>query len=307
MRNTISRNVLAASQEANANLQRLMFSTLVTFGILAILCTRSFAQSTASAAKVAKPTPCATTISKCGCAITKKGIYTVSADLSSSDGLTPDNRCIEIQTSNVILNLGSHKVTGPGGVNTDVGIDVKHGANNDALVGDAVTPALVMAWGTGVHVGGNNELFSNIHADSNDSFGFELDGSSNDRLVDWEANSPEGTFGLWIRSGNNNLVTKGTANTNGEAGIFVGCADAASTAGEDCKGAGKSTGNDVIDNTVDTNIHYGVALDSNAAQTLVNGNSGSGNGVHDLFDDSPSCGSNTWLDDSGTKSDLCVE
>jgi len=282
-----------------------MLLMLLTLAIVASLYGHARAQSRDAARK--KPTPCSTTISKCGCVITKKATYTVAADLSSTDGLTPDGDCIEIQVSNVILNLGTHKVAGPGGANVDVGIDVKHGSNNDTLLGDAVAPADVTEWGTGVYVAGNNEIVSNVHADSNDSFGFELDGSSNDRFTDWEASNPEGTYGLWIRNGSDNFITKGNASGNGDSGIFVGCADIASTAGEDCKRVTKSVSNDLIDNTADSNKNYGIGLDLNDSQTLVNADSGSGNGVHDLFDDSPSCGSNTWLDDSGTASDTCIE
>src|SRR5579864_681265 len=147
-------SILGAFRFTNGGgLKRSILSTLVILAILAILCGHGFAQSTAAAK--AKPIACATTISKCGCAITKKGIYTVSADLSSSDGLTPDNDCIEIQTSNVIVNFGTHKLTGPGGVNSDIGVDLKHGSNNDTLVGDGATPALVTGWGTGVYMAGN--------------------------------------------------------------------------------------------------------------------------------------------------------
>ena len=254
-----------------------------------------------------KPKICASTISTCGCLVNKKGRYDVTADLKSTDGLTPDGACIEIQASNVLLNLGIHDITGPGGTNTDIGIDVKHGSNNDTVLGSATTPPLVTEWGTGVYIGGNSGVFSNVHADLN-NVGFELDGASSDRLTGWESSNPEGTFGLWIRNGSDNFVTDGVANSNGDSGIFVGCADVASTAGEDCKGAkSKSVGNDLVNDVVDSNKNYGIALDSNASQTVVDAISGSSNGFHDLFDNSPSCGSNQWVDDSGTKSDACID
>ena len=282
---------------------------LLVFAGLAIIAGpkgHAFGQQLGQVAKV-KPKICAATISTCGCEITKKGRYDVTADLSAAGGLTPDGDCIEIQASNVLLNLGTHAITGPGGANTDIGIDVKHGSNNDTVLGGITTPPLVTEWQTGVYIGGNNGVFSNVHADLNGVAGFELDGASSDRLTGWEANNPGGTFGLWIRNGTDNFVTDGVANSNGDSGIFVGCADVASTAGEDCKGAKKSVGNDLVNDVVDSNKNYGIALDSNASQTVVNALSGSSNGFHDLFDDSPSCGSNQWLDDSGTKSDPCIE
>jgi hypothetical protein len=272
---------------------------VMTIGMVAGFHASAFAQ----AAKP-KPTICAATIDKCGCEVTKKGLYKVTADLKSTDGLTPDGDCNEVASSNVILNLGNHSLTGPGGSSTDTGIDVKHLANNDTVL-VSVAFATITCWETGVYTGGNNGTFSNLDTDSNDKTGIEFDGASSNRLTDWDA-SHEGTFGLWIRKGGNNFITQGHADSNRD-GIFVGCGDA--VGGEDCKGAGIDKANDLVDNETGSNSRYGLALDSNAAQTVVNATSASGNTSDDLFDGSASCGTDTWLDnDFSTSNDVgCIE
>lgn len=277
-----------------------MAATLAAITIATMLYSVAFAQE----AK-AKPTACTNTISACGCQITKKGLYKVSQSISSSDGLTPDGDCIEVKSSNVILNLGSFDITGPGGANADRGIDVVHGSNNDTIVGGS-SFATISGWETGVYTGGNNGTFSNIDADSNDLAGIELDGASGNRITDWDA-SAEVTFGLWIRKGGNNFVTQGFASADRD-GIFVGCGDAAG--GEDCKGAaGTDKANDLVDNETDSNSRYGLALDSNAAQTVINATSASGNASDDLFDDSADCGTDTWVDNNfSTSNDVgCID
>ena len=281
-----------------------VFSSSVVALVAAIGMLAGFDASAFAQAVKPKPNICAATITTCGCQIKKKGLYKVTADLKSSDGLTPDGDCIEVASSNVILNLGNHSLTGPGGNNSDIGVDIKHGSNNDTIVG-GVTFATIPGWGVAVYDGGNNGTLSNLDTDSNETAGIEFDGASSNRLTDWDA-SHEGTFGLWIRKGGNNFVTQGSADSNRD-GIFVGCGDAA---GEDCKGAsGIDKGNDLVDNETDSNSRYGLALDSNAAQTVVNATSASGNASDDLFDDSADCGTDTWLDNSfSTSNDVgCIE
>lgn len=257
-------------------------------------------QTTASA----KPVVCGNHIASCGCVIKKKGRYDLDADLSSSQGLNPANDCLEVATSNVILNLGAHKITGPGLPNTDMGIVIKNGANNATVVGAAAF-ATISGWNVGLYNHGNNGSLSNIDASSND-IGIEFDHASGDRLTDWVANN-EDTFGLWIRNGNNNFVTEGHAN-NDDIGILVGCKDLATTGGEDCGGAGKSSGNDLVDESVSSNTKYGIALDSNTTGSVINAVNGSSNGIDDLFDDNNACGSNEWVDNTGTKVDpTCTE
>lgn len=112
-----------------------VFRNFVIALVTAIGMVAGFDVSAFAQAVKPKPNICATTITTCGCQINKKGLYKVTADLKSSDGLTLDGDCIEVASSNVILNLGNHSITGPGGSNSDVGIDVKHGSNNDTIVG----------------------------------------------------------------------------------------------------------------------------------------------------------------------------
>ena len=253
-----------------------------------------------------KPTSCTATISACGCTITKSGVYTVSADLNSSQGLNPDGDCLDIKVSKVTLNLGSHSITGPGGMTTDIGIQDLHSSNNDNIVGSQAL-AKISGWATGVQLRGNAIVLSSVDASSNKLDGIELNGSSNDHVANWTANN-EGSIGLWIKLGSNNFVTHGNANSNDDTGILVGCVNGG-VAGEDCTGAkGASKGNDIVDDSTLSNSKYGVALESNASGTLVNSVSASGNTTDDLLDATGGCGSNEWVDDSfTTHSENCID
>jgi hypothetical protein len=58
-------------------------------------------------------TACDASISACGCTITKSGTYTLTANLSSTQGLTATGDCIDIKASNVILNGHNFNIIGP--------------------------------------------------------------------------------------------------------------------------------------------------------------------------------------------------
>ena len=56
-------------------------------------------------------TACATSISACGCTITKSGTYTVTADLFEHAGTHGGGDCIAIKASKVILNTADFSIT----------------------------------------------------------------------------------------------------------------------------------------------------------------------------------------------------
>lgn len=248
---------------------------------------------------VSADTSCTNTISACGCVISVRGLYTVTASLNSTQGLTSKGDCITIDAEHVRLDLGNHSITGPGGSNSDTGIRVKQSAHNDTIVGGP-SFAIISGWNVGLYIGGTAGTYSNVDTDSNDVAGIEINSSADfpsNRLTDWTA-SHEGEFGLWIRNGGDNFVTEGHADSNRD-GIFVGCSDAS---GKSCTGALKAQGNDIMDNEASSNSRYGIALDRNARETVVNANTASGNTSDDLFDDSAACGSNHWLNNIFTTS-----
>lgn len=250
--------------------------------------------TTYAAQKVAA---CSKSITACGCQVKKPGTYNVTADLSSSQGLTPDGDCIEVKASRVTLDLNSHAISGPGGTNTDIGIDVMKGSNYDTIVGGS-PDAKVSGWETGVEDSGRNDSLTEIDASSNSLDGVEISKGSNDQLTSWSADN-NGTFGAWIKQGSGDSLSGGGAHGNGLAGIFVGCS-AGGPSGEDCSGEGESKNNDLHDDSVDQNGSYGIALDSNSADTTVDSVSGSGNGSDDLLDDS--CSGDSFSSDSFSSS-----
>src|SRR5207302_2777010 len=75
-------------------------------------------------AKRVRTTPCGSRISSCGCTMEVGGLYTVTADLSASQGLTSRGACLDINDSNTTLNLKKFAVTGSG---TGIGIHILAG------------------------------------------------------------------------------------------------------------------------------------------------------------------------------------
>jgi hypothetical protein len=57
-------------------------------------------------------TACVSPIASCGCTITKSGFYILANDLSSSQGLTAKNGCIDIKAPKVVLNTGKPVTSG---------------------------------------------------------------------------------------------------------------------------------------------------------------------------------------------------
>jgi len=257
------------------------------------------AAGTASSAQAV--TSCPTAIKACGCQIKKKGTYSVTADLNAAQGLTPDGDCIELKASRVTLHLNSHQITGPGGSSSDIGIDIRSGSNYDSIDGGS-PDAAISGWKTGVESSGKDDTLSGIDASSNSLDGIEINKGSNNQLTSWSA-ANNGAFGAWIKQGSGNSLSQGSATGNGKGGVLVGCSSGGPS-GEDCTGAGESKTNDLHDDSVDSNGDYGVALDTNSADTTVDTVSGSGNGSDDLLDDS--CSGDSFVGDSfGNSSNSC--
>jgi len=281
-------------------------------GALAVFATPLFAQDAANSAATiaqdaanpaARDTACVTPITACGCVITKPGVYQIANNLSSSQGLTSKSDCLDIKASGVVLDMGSNEIAGPGGSNPDVGIRVLQGSINDTLAGGATFP-LIDGWGVGLLISGKNGVYSNIASSNNAFAGFEImsgnASANNNKLIDWDAIN-DGTFGLWIRSGLNTLLTEGFAAGNTTAGIFVGCSKTG-VSGQSCKGATKSAFTDIIDVETDSNT-FGTVLDKGSTNNVINDIGAHGNTTDDLFDNNSSCDSNAWFGNSfGTSS-----
>ncbi len=248
---------------------------------------------------------CVDPIKTCGCAITKAGLYHVTAALNSTQGLTSAGNCLEVRASNVTLDLNNNNISGPGAATAvGAGIYVKGGAANVNVVGGPGF-SIITGWAAGIDSDSNNGTYSNIYANQN-SVGFEFLHSTYNNVTDWAAYDNT-NVGLWIRQGRKNFVTEGVAsNSKGttpqKIGILLGCGAGAVAAGVNCSGksAPSSTQNAIVDNDADDNGQYGIALDTNATKNLINGVVGSGNVTADLYDGNAGCDSNNWVNNSAT-------
>lgn len=244
---------------------------------------------------------CSTAIQACGCQIKKRGTYSVVADLDATQGLTPDGDCIELKAPRVTLNLNSHKITGPGGTNSAIGIDIRSGSNYDSINGGSPDASL-SGWQTGIEDSGRRDTLSAVDTSSNGLDGIEINQGRYDQVTSWNADN-NGAFGAWIKQGSGNSLAQGSANGNGKAGIFIGCS-AGGPSGEDCTGESASKGNDLQDDSTDSNGEFGVALDSNSADSTIDTVTGSNNATDDLLDDS--CSGDSFSGDSfASSSDGC--
>jgi hypothetical protein len=246
------------------------------------------------------PSPdCALEIAACGCTIRQRGMYTLTADVSVADGLTPEGACLEVRAPNVVLDLNDHSITGPSTPNDYIGIDVAPGSNDDTIVGGA-TQGHVAFWNIDVLIRANGADISGVAGTNSYLASFKLEHASHNVLREWVATSD--VVGLWIESGDDNTVTTGDARFMTYAGIFVGC-----MGGYENKCIGRASGNTIANDESDWNSRYGVGLGTGAARTVINGVTAFGNGLDDLYDSNPQCGTDVWFRDTfGTASDPCL-
>jgi parallel beta-helix repeat protein len=106
---------------------------------------------------------CKPNISSCGCTIITTGIYTVTENLTSSQGLTALSDCIDITAPNTILRLKGHSLTGVGQANeraiylqSTATSSIVEGADNSGTPPESPLPDLY-----GLHGGPVAELFAN--------------------------------------------------------------------------------------------------------------------------------------------------
>jgi len=288
----------------------------------------AYAEDSEAAGKVVA---CTATISSCGCTVTKGGLYKVNAALSSSQGLTALNGCIDIKASNVTLDTGeetstgrttfnAYPITGPGGATpTGIGIHVLKGSNNDFIE----LPSHVDGWDVGILVQGNSNIFDDFDADGNGTAGVEVVGGTGNNISDFDADgngtagveveggkgnnintfqaTGNGTYGVSVSGGSSNQVNDADITGNGTAGVLVGCSGSSSSA---CNS--KST--KIFDLGSTGNGKYGIAIESGSTGNNVTETGSSGNGTDDLFDGNSGCDSDLWyFNDFNTASASCID
>ena len=141
--------------------------------------------------------------------ITQPGEYHVTADFTG---------CVDIQASNVHLNLGGHTIAGPAGCFAGVTIDI--GATNVHVNHGTVTGGFEV--GVFLAQGANNNHVNNIQS-TNNEFGIFVSPNSNNNLINGNTASNNGTAGIAVFViAQGNLIVGNTAQNNGSADMLDG-------------------------------------------------------------------------------------
>jgi hypothetical protein len=177
-------------------------SRLIMFGSAAMFVVSTWIISPSlGRAQESKTTACATSIAACGCTITKTGTYTITADLSSTQGVTSAGDCIAIKASNVILNTKGHAITGPGsGTSTGAGIDVLKISSGAFIEANSNLDD----WKYGLEVQGKNTIVDGSE-EAHNVVGVFLNGATGANINDFEADNNT-VYGVWIKGGKGNQV-----------------------------------------------------------------------------------------------------
>jgi hypothetical protein len=314
----------------------------IGLGALAMLAV-ALAPSGASAAA------CALSIPTCGCTINSPGTYT----LTGSSPMNSTGTCIDITASHVTLSGGGMVIKGPGSTTPTFGVHIEPAANRvilESIVAedfgqgfrvDGPNATTLLAESTGnnrgtVVNGANAFLIEEIsvldnvagiqvnatatdfvmvigEAVNETGVGIKLNGVSG-AFIDEAVAQGDGTFGIWLRSASNNVISGFVSESNGVAGVYLGC-NAAGPNGTACPpGVPSSNGNSLMGsvygskNSVVTNTGsphnqlFGIAVGLGNLHNHFLTITGTGNVNDDALDENPNCGNNRWFADTFTTS-----
>ena len=229
---------------------------------------------------------------------------TVTANLSSTQGLTSAGDCIDIKASNVILNGHNFTITGPGSeTSTGAGIDVLKGAS-----GAFIDTSEVIGWKYGLLLQGKNTIVGNVgYANDVGASSSTAPAGTNINEVDAFNNT---VYGVWIRGSKDNQINSGQSISNTGTGLYIGCHDD-DTRGTTCKGVKPSSGNRIYDFNAQSNGDAGVVIDLGNKGNVVRDVAISDNsGGTDSIDENPSCGTDQWIENGdstfGVTSQSCI-
>jgi hypothetical protein len=249
-------------------------------------------------------TSCVSPITSCGCTITTSGFYKLANALSSSQGLTANNGCIDITAPNVVLNTGKPVVSGDtnggfniegpgGGTPTGIGIHILKGSNNDFLE----LPSAVDGWDVALLVESNNNIVDFAFVGQpvpNGTAGIEINGGNNNNINDFRSNNNK-NYGVWLRASSNNQINCSNSNSNGNIGVYVGCSDKGPINAKCSPKVGPSNNNRIFDHSSDNNTKYGVVIDLGNTGNIVTDLTAETNGIMDLLDENKNCDHNRWF------------
>ena len=248
-------------------------------------------------------TSCVSPITSCGCTITTSGFYILANALSSSQGLTANNGCIDISASHVVLNSGKpvtsgvkhggFSIDGPGGgTPTGIGIHILKGSNKDFLE----LPGAVDGWDVALLVEGNNNIvdFDFEGPPANGTAGIEINGGSNNNINDFRSNNNK-NYGVWLRGASNNQINCSDSDNNGNIGVYIGCSANGPINGKCSPKVPPSNNNRIFDHSADSNTKYGVVIDLGNTGNIVTDLTAETNGTMDLLDENKNCDHNRWF------------
>lgn len=253
----------------------------------------SFAQTEASHKKP-KPTPCTSSISKCGCTITTTGFYQVTKNLALPGGTLNeiDQSCIAVSAPRVGLYLAGMTIANmltSGGI----GIHLDRSAANSFIEGAGAT---VSGWNYGIEDDANNVVVTNLSADNNTTAGFLVQRAAGAAIANFGAHG-DGQYGVLLTGAVLSQVSGGVVDPPASPGIQNN-----GVAGIQVMGIYKpflaSTGNRIFGNCVTGNLGAGIVLNEGVLNSKVSGNEVTGNTGGDLIDLNNNCGSDLWFGNS---------
>jgi Right handed beta helix region len=247
---------------------------------------------------------CGSSITTCGCTITKPGYYEVDANLNYTQGLTPAGDCIDIKASKVILNLLGYEVYGNDKASPYVGVGVRvlKGSNKNFIEGDN---SGIRHWNYGIELDGGNSIVEYFQTSYNGQAGVFVNKSNNNNINDFSSDYNT-TFGVWLRGGKGNQVNCSDSSNNGVAGVYLGCS-ASGPSGAACKGTPNPKNNKIFDHNAASNGSYGIALSKGATGTILTDLGVHTNSTDDMFDENSNCDNNTWFDNNySTANQGCI-
>lgn len=242
---------------------------------------------TFSKSKKPKPTPCATSITKCGCTITSPGFYQVQKAIALPGTLnTADSSCIAISAPRVTLYLAGFAIN-DAPFTVGIGIHFNPSAKNSLLAGGGST---ISGWTTGVEDEASGVTIANVVTQNNTAAGILVQ-NANGVVINHFGSHANGSYGVQLNDIARSEVSDGVVDAMGTdplgKNLVAGIA------------LGPSSGVEIFGNCVTGNGGFGIELEANAINAKVTGNELSGN-VTDLSDMNNDCGSNLWFGNAFT-------
>jgi len=235
---------------------------------------------------------CSASIVSCGCSITRATLYTIDADLSVSQGLTPQNACIEISVAHAKLILNNHAITGAG---KGIGIHILPTGTYTFLEGGPVGQPMT-GWEFGIESDADNVIIDTPFMQGN-STGILLKQTYNNKVSMLTGNiiNHNSVYGIWIDGGNSNQIDSVHTERNGIAGVYVGCSSTGPT-GTPCSPAQVSSGNVIYHNYEIEDVGpYSLVLEAGSTRNTVMNNI-----INSAFDGNTNCAKNLWFDNAVT-------